>query len=103
MKRERIRTRVVVLVVVAAALWAAPAAGAAMTVGQVAVEADPTNCTPQTALVTTAVSSGTSFIVPAGGGVITSWQTRAGSGSAGTNAKLKVYRATMNPDQFLVV
>jgi hypothetical protein len=103
MNSERIRNRVVALVVVAGALWAAPSAGAATTVGQVAVEAEPTNCTPQTALVTTGISSGTSFVVPAGGGVITSWQTRAGSMSAGTNAKLKIYRTTMDPDQFLVV
>jgi hypothetical protein len=85
------------------ALATAQPAGAATTVGQVSMEVNPNNCPPATIFVTTAVSAGTAFTVPAGGGVITSWQTNAGSGSGGTDAKLKVFRATGDPNQFLVV
>jgi hypothetical protein len=81
---------------------AVPAAHAAVTVGQLAFEDNPTNCTPATALVTTEVAALTPFSAPSSG-VITSWQTKAGDGSGGTDAKLKIFRATANPDQFLVV
>jgi hypothetical protein len=93
----------VTLLALGLALAIAQPAGAATTVGQVSNNANPNNCPPSSILVTTAVSSGTPFTVPAGGGVITSWQTNAGSGSGGTDAKLKIFRATGDPDQFLVV
>jgi hypothetical protein len=50
----------------------------------------------------TAVETGTqSYAVPAGGGVITSWQTQTGP-NAGT-VKVKVFRATASPTQYLIV
>ena len=86
-----------------AALATAPSAGAATTVGQVSNNADPNNCPPSTMLLTTAVSSGAGFTIPAGGGVISSWETNVGSGSTGTDAKLKVMRTTDVANEFLVV
>jgi hypothetical protein len=102
MKRERTRSGLAVLGVGLVYLFAAQAAGAAVTVGQVSIEPEPNNCPPGIGYITTAVSSGPSFVVPAGGGVITSWQTRAGPLS-GITAKLKVFRATLDPDGYLVV
>lgn len=78
-------------------------AGAAVTVGQVAGPTQTNNCPPETALLTLTVSSGPGFTVPAPGGVITSWTTRTDASNNGTDAKLKVYRATADPDEFLVV
>ena len=81
---------------------AAAPARAAETVGQLPLEDNPTNCTPATALVTTEVAALTPYTAPFGG-VITSWQTKAGDSSGGTNAKLKIFRPTLDPDEFLVV
>lgn len=89
------------LLVLGLALAMAQPAGAATTVGQVSMEANPNNCPPSTILVTTAVSAGTAFTTPSNG-VITSWQTNAGS-TMGTDAKLKVFRATADANQYLVV
>jgi hypothetical protein len=49
-----------------------------------------------------AQSAGNSYVVPAGGGVITSWSHDAQAG-AGQAAKLKVYRPHPGPNGFLVV
>ena len=102
MKRERIRGAVLAAAGAACLALAAPAANAAVTVGQISAETDPNNCPPATMLITTTVASGTPYTVPAGGGVITSWQTAAGPVS-GATAKLKVFRATLDANQFLVV
>lgn len=54
------------------------------------------------ASVQTAIDPGTTpYTAPTGGGVITSWQTKTGPG-AGTT-KLKVYRATGNLNEYLIV
>jgi hypothetical protein len=53
------------------------------------------------ALVQTAVETGTSYAVPAGGGVITSWQSRTGT-LPGT-VKIKVYRPTGVAGQYFIV
>jgi hypothetical protein len=76
-------------------------ATAATTVGQVDTGPNPTDCPALTALVTTSVSDGNTFTVPAGG-VITSWQTNAGPG-ADQSAKLKIFRSTAAPATYLVV
>jgi hypothetical protein len=102
MKRERTRGGLALLGAGLACLLAAQAAGAAVTVGQVSTEPEPNNCPPGIGYITTAVFSGPSFVVPPGGGVITSWQTRAGT-NAGITAKLKVFRTTPDPDEYLVV
>ena len=80
----------------------AGAAGAAVPVGQVAGALGGNNCPPHTALLTQSVSSGRGFVVPSAG-VLTSWKTETDASNNGTDAKLKVYRATADPDEFLVV
>ena len=62
---------------------------------------DPTNCIPDSVFMQVGLDSGTSYQVPFDG-VITQWRTAVGSGSAGTSAKLKAFRATPDPDGFLV-
>jgi hypothetical protein len=80
----------------------AGSAGAAVPVGQVAGALGTNNCPPYTALLTEGVSSGPDFVVPSAG-VLVSWSTETDSTNIGTDAKLKVYRATADPDEFLVV
>lgn len=95
--------RVVRVVVIAVAMvsLAAGSARAATTLGQQPPEANPTNCAPGSALLNTGVASGAGYAAPAAG-VITSWSTKAGD-AVGVSAKLKVFRATADPDSFLVV
>jgi hypothetical protein len=82
-------------------LTAAPHASGAVTVGQLAFESNPDTCPSRVALITPQVAAGTPFTVPTGG-VITSWRTKAGSDSGGTDAKLKVFRES-EFEFFLVV
>jgi hypothetical protein len=77
-------------------------ARAAVTVGQLAFEDNPHNCPPTRALVTIEVAALAPFDAPFDG-VITSWQTKAGEDSGGTDAKLKVFRETDLHNTFLVV
>jgi hypothetical protein len=77
-------------------------ARAAVTVGQLAFEENPHNCAPARAIVTTQVAALTPFDAPFDG-VITSWRTKAGDESGGTDAKLKVFRETELHGDFLVV
>jgi hypothetical protein len=63
--------------VLAASIFAAPAR-AATVVGQAPpITGTPTTCGPGTSFVQTAVATGPSYAVPAGGGVITAWRYAA--------------------------
>jgi hypothetical protein len=77
------------------ALCALPAtASAATTVGQVDPSASPSGyCTGNSGWVQSAQSGAGTYVVPAGGGVITSWSHKANS-NAGKQIALRVYRAT---------
>jgi hypothetical protein len=78
----------------------APAASASTTIGQLLPPYAAGSCGASVAQ--TAVETGTqSYAVPAGGGVITSWQTQTGP-NAGT-VKLKVFRPTGSPTVYYVV
>jgi hypothetical protein len=78
----------------------AQAASASATIGQLLPPYAAGSCGATVAQ--TAVETGTqSYAVPAGGGVITSWQTQTGPNAG--KVKLKVFRATANPTQYLIV
>lgn len=78
----------------------APAASASVTIGQLLPPYAAGSCAA--AIAQNAVETGTqSYTVPAGGGVITSWQTQTGPGAG--KVKLKVFRATASPTQYLIV
>lgn len=79
-----------------------PVSAAPVTIGQLAPPNPEAVCNqgPSDGLVTSA-SIGTSYTVPAPGGVITSWSTEAAIG-AGQSFKFKVYRPAPSPN-FLVV
>jgi uncharacterized repeat protein (TIGR01451 family) len=83
-------------------LGAAGSASAATTIGQNGAGGGGT-CGAGNTFVQTATAPGVpSYVVPAGGGVITSWSFLAGS-TAGEQDKLKVVRPTGTANQFLVV
>jgi hypothetical protein len=80
---------------------AAPA-HASTQIGAVA-DSDPNNCPPNWEFIQGAVpSGGPSYDVPAGGGVITSWKTQAGT-NVGVGLRLKVYRPTAASDTWTLV
>jgi hypothetical protein len=82
------------------AVSASPAA-ASTQIGQLGAPYEAGQCAG-VAVVQTAVETGTiPYEVPAGGGVITSWQTRTGK-DAGT-VKLKVFRKTAVATEFTVI
>ena len=80
------------IVVVALLAVAAPANAAPATIGQLGPSNPPVICTGGPAdFFNSAVSSGSSYVVPPGYTRITSWSTNAGAG-AGQTLKLKVFR-----------
>jgi hypothetical protein len=80
----------------------APGARAAVTVGALSPDADPVNCVPNaTFMQGGADGTSPSWDAPAAG-VITSWRTNAGS-ATDTDAGLRVFRPTVDPDVFTVV
>jgi hypothetical protein len=84
-------------------LSALPApASAATTIGQVDPAAAPSGyCTGNSGWVQSAQSGAGSYVVPAGGGVITSWSHKANA-NAGKQVALRVYRATGTPGTYVV-
>ena len=76
---------------IAVAVSAAPPADGATTIGQVDPGPTSTNCFGATYWVQSA-TSGPSYSVPAGGGVITSWSHRA-NGLSGRELGLRVFRS----------
>jgi hypothetical protein len=90
------------LIVIAATAALSPvSAQASITLGQTsAAGGDYTTATAYTELQASSVAS--AYTVPAGGGVITSWSHQGGASETG-QLKLKMYRATVDPDQFMVV
>ncbi len=83
-------------------LFAVPASAAASTtLGQLLPPYAAGSC-GGSGVVQTAVEPGTnSYAVPAGGGVITSWQTQTGLNSG--TMKLKVFRPTGNAGEYFIV
>jgi hypothetical protein len=81
------------LAVASLAATASPAG--AVTIGQVAPTTPTTNCTTPTDRIQPTVTSGTSYVVPGTGGIVswrlTSWSTNAGAG-ANVQLKMKVFR-----------
>jgi Domain of unknown function DUF11 len=87
------------ITVVAAAV---PASAGAITVGAVA-GSDPGTCKSinEAVFLAQTASSGPSYAVPSGGGLITSWQTSYGS--SGAFLSMVVLRVTANPALYTVV
>ena len=81
----------------------APAnSSASTTIGQLAPTNPPTVCVGGPSDVNqSALSSGTPYVVPAGGGTITSWSTNAGAG-AGQTLKLKILRLVSGTNYTIV-
>jgi uncharacterized repeat protein (TIGR01451 family) len=83
-------------------LFAVGSASASTTIGQNGA-GGPGTCGAGNTFVQTGTGSGVpSYVVPAGGGVITSWSFLAGS-TTGEQDKLKVVRPTGTANQFVVV
>jgi hypothetical protein len=82
-------------------LIAVPAAGASTQVGQLLPPFAAGSCGGNVIVQTTVETGTTSYAVPAGGGVITSWKTQTGA-LAGT-MKLKVVRPTGIANQYFIV
>jgi Ca2+-binding RTX toxin-like protein len=83
------------------ALIFAPSASAAAQVGETG--SPPLSCgggSPAQSLVQSASGHSPSYLVPTGGGVITSWSHQAHA-SPGTSMRLKLYRPTANPFVFI--
>lgn len=97
------QVRVTIIAAAVAALGLLPAAAQAqVTLGQLAPANPPASCTAGPYdMVPTGVTSGNSYVVPPGGGAITSWSTNAAAG-VGQQLKFKVYRP-LNGGAFLVV
>ena len=85
------------------AMSAPPPAGAATTtIGQLG--GAPSACQANLDVVQTSVTSGTSYTVPSGSWLVTSWSTRAGDGPAASGSlQLEIWRTTATPDQYLLV
>ena len=101
--RKAFGVPIFVLSVVTALALFCTSAMAQITVGQLAPPNTPVECNEPELFdeVPIAVASGASYAVPAPGGVITSWSTRAGAG-AGQSYEMKVFRPT-GPGSYLVV
>ena len=89
-------------------LASAAPAPAATQVGQLAPPGTPGGCQARNNqsptffhLIQQSTSGGPGYVVPAGGGVITSWSHRGGD--AGGSLRFKVYRPTADPDRFQIV
>lgn len=91
----------VLVISLAASLGATAAARAATVVGQLPPPFKFAVCTGSLVAQTLVPSGTTSHRVPAGGGVITSWQTATATGAG--SAKLKILRPTGPPGQYVVV
>jgi Ca2+-binding RTX toxin-like protein len=89
--------RAALLVATTAAL-VAPATAGAITVGQ-SNPPYPLGCGADAEVAQTAVASGASYTVPAGNWTVTSWETQGANG----DMKLKIFRPTGNPGEYLVV
>ena len=84
-------------------LWGAATAGASVTIGQLAPGGPPPAiCGGSYDLLQTTVTSGTTYVVPAGGIEISSWSTNAALGS-GQQLKMKVFRKVGSPARYRVV
>jgi hypothetical protein len=84
-------------------LASASTAGASVTIGQLAPGVAPLAiCGGSYDLVQPTVTSGTTYVVPAGGVAITSWSTNAAAGS-GQQLKMKVFRKVAEPRTYRVV
>jgi hypothetical protein len=85
------------------ALSAAPPAGAATTtLGQLG--GAPSACQAGLDAVQTSVSAGTSYTVPAGSWLVTSWSTHAGDGPAPSGSlQLEIWRTTAIADEYSLV
>jgi hypothetical protein len=82
---------------------AGPAAAAALTtIGQLAPGTPPSMCSAQTDALAQTVTSGNSYVVPAGGAEINSWSTNAGPG-AGQSETMKIFRKVAEPVTYKVV
>ncbi len=98
--RGGLASGVVALVV---GLAGASTAGASVTIGQLAPGiAPPAICGGLYDLVQPTVTSGNTYVVPAGGVAITSWSTNAAAGS-GQQLKMKVFRKVSEPLGYRVV
>jgi hypothetical protein len=85
------------------AVAAVPPAGAATTtIGQLG--GAPSACQANLDTVQTSVTSGTSYTVPAGSWLVTSWSTQAGDGPAPSGSlQLEIWRSTATPDEYTLV
>jgi hypothetical protein len=83
-----------VLLTAAGLLATAPAAGAAVSIGQNPLSTPPADCTAQLDLLQPSVTSATRYVVPStiAQGTITSWSHRAAAG-AGQTMTMKVFRS----------
>ena len=103
--RHRSVTSLALFASVAALSFVAGAspAMASVTIGQLAPSSPPANCAfgPLDIIVPT-VTSGNSYVVPGGGGRITSWSTNAAAG-AGQMLTMKVVRKVADPMTYRAV
>jgi len=81
---------------------AASSSAAPVTVGQLAPPNPPPSCNTQADIFQTAVSSGSTYIVPPGYTTLGSWSTNASVG-AGQLIKMKVFRKVLEPNFYKVV
>jgi hypothetical protein len=82
---------------------APPVGGATNTIGQLG--GVPSACQANFDAVQTSVTSGTSYTVPAGSWLVTSWSTQAGGNpdSPSGSLQLEMWRPTATPDAYMLV
>jgi hypothetical protein len=79
-----------------------PVGAATTTIGQLG--GAPSACETNLEALQTSVSAGTSYAVPAGSWLVTSWSTQAGDGpSPSGSLQLEIWRATATPNQYELV
>lgn len=103
--KPRLQVRLGLVACVAALLGLAivPTTQALTTIGQLApMSSPPTSCNAQADILQPTVQSGASYVVPAGGAMITSWSTNAAAG-AGQMFEMKVFRQVNDPLTYKVV
>jgi hypothetical protein len=79
-----------------------PAAAETTTIGQLG--GAPSSCEANLEAVQTSVTSGTSYAVPSGDWLVTSWSSQAGDGPAPSGSlQLELWRPTGTVDQYMLV
>jgi hypothetical protein len=100
--RRLVRRGLVSSLVALAGLAGASPAAASVTIGQLAPASPPAICGGSYDILQPTVTSGSTYVVPAGGVAITSWSTSAAAG-AGQELKMKVFRKIAAPARYRVI